>query len=105
MTASRRILAAIGVSAALGVGAFGAGIFHLMTHAFFKACLFLGSGSVIHTMEHAEHESGGHRDYTEMQDMRNMGGLYHHMPWTARTFIVATLAIAGIPPRRVRGSW
>jgi NADH-quinone oxidoreductase subunit L len=49
-------------------------------------------------MEHAEHGSGGHRHYTEMQDMRNMGGLYRHMPWTARTFIVATIAIAGIPP-------
>jgi NADH-quinone oxidoreductase subunit L len=81
-----------------GVGAFAAAIFHLMTHAFFKACLFLGSGSVIHAMEHAEHGSGGHRHYTEMQDMRNMGGLYHHMPWTARTFIIATIAIAGIPP-------
>jgi NADH-quinone oxidoreductase subunit L len=81
-----------------GVGAFAAAIFHLMTHAFFKACLFLGSGSVIHSMEHAEHGSGGHRHYTEMQDMRNMGGLYHHMPWTARTFIIATIAIAGIPP-------
>ena len=81
-----------------GVGAFAAAIFHLMTHAFFKACLFLGSGSVIHAMEHAEHSSGGHRPYTEMQDMRNMGGLFAHMPWTARTFIVATIAIAGIPP-------
>ncbi len=81
-----------------GVGAFAAAIFHLMTHAFFKACLFLGSGSVIHAMEHAEHASGGHRHYTEMQDMRNMGGLFAHMPWTARTFLVATIAIAGIPP-------
>jgi NADH-quinone oxidoreductase subunit L len=81
-----------------GVGAFAAAIFHLMTHAFFKACLFLGSGAVIHAMEHAEHVSGGHRSYTEMQDMRNMGGLYAHMPWTARTFVVAVIAIAGIPP-------
>ncbi len=81
-----------------GVGAFGAAIFHLMTHAFFKACLFLGSGSVIHAMEHAEHASGGHRHYTEMQDMRNMGGLRHHMPRTAWTFMIATVAIAGIPP-------
>jgi NADH-quinone oxidoreductase subunit L len=81
-----------------GVGAFAAAIFHLMTHAFFKACLFLGSGSVIHAMEHADHGSGGHRHYTELQDMRNMGGLYPHMPWTARTFIVAAIAIAGIPP-------
>ena len=81
-----------------GVGAFAAAIFHLMTHAFFKACLFLGSGSVIHTMEHAEHASGGHRHYTEMQDMRNMGGLARHMPRTAYTFMIATVAIAGIPP-------
>ena len=81
-----------------GVGAFAAAIFHLMTHAFFKACLFLGSGSVIHTMEHAEHASGGHRHYTEMQDMRNMGGLARTMPRTAYTFMIATVAIAGIPP-------
>ncbi len=70
---------------ALGVGAYAAGIFHLMTHAFFKACLFLGSGSVIHAM-------GG------IQDMRKMGGLRKYMPATSTTFIVATLAIAGIPP-------
>ena len=82
---------------ACGVGAFAAGIFHLMTHAFFKACLFLGSGSVIHSMEHAEHESGGHRNYTEMQDMRNMGGLYRHMPKTGLTFMIATAALAGVP--------
>ena len=81
----------------LGVGAYAAAIFHLMTHAFFKACLFLGSGSVIHTMEHAEHASGGHRDYNAMQDMRNMGGLLKHMPRTGWTFIVATTALAGIP--------
>ena len=83
---------------ALGVGAFAAAIFHLMTHAFFKACLFLGSGSVIHTMEHAEHASGGHRDYTEMQDMRNMGGLKKYMPKTYWTYLLSTLAIAGIFP-------
>jgi len=82
---------------ACGVGAFAAGIFHLMTHAFFKACLFLGSGSVIHSMEHAEHASGGHRNYTEMQDMRNMGGLYRHMPKTGLTFMIATAALAGVP--------
>ena len=82
---------------ACGVGAFAAGIFHLMTHAFFKACLFLGSGSVIHSMEHAEHASGGHRPYTEMQDMRNMGGLLTHMPRTAWTFMIATAALSGIP--------
>jgi NADH-quinone oxidoreductase subunit L len=83
---------------ACGVGAFAAGIFHLMTHAFFKACLFLGAGSVIHAMEHAEHASGGHRPYTEMQDMRNMGGLLPVMPRTAWTLMIATAAIAGIPP-------
>ncbi|GAF83385.1 unnamed protein product, partial [marine sediment metagenome] len=82
---------------ACGVGAFAAGIFHLLTHAFFKACLFLGSGSVIHSMEHAEHASGGHRSYTEMQDMRNMGGLLAYMPRTAWTFMIATAAITGIP--------
>ncbi|MFQ5792005.1 MAG: NADH-quinone oxidoreductase subunit L, partial [Acidobacteriota bacterium] len=82
---------------ACGVGAFAAGIFHLMTHAFFKACLFLGSGAVIHSMEHAEHASGGHRPYTAMQDMRNMGGLYRYMPRTGLTFMIATAAIAGVP--------
>src|SRR6185369_16007379 len=61
---------------AMGVGAYAAGIFHLMTHAFFKACLFLGSGSVIHAM-------GGE------QDMRKMGGLRKHLPATSTTFIVA----------------
>jgi NADH-quinone oxidoreductase subunit L len=71
--------------AAVGVGAYAAGVFHLMTHAFFKACLFLGSGSVIHAM-------GGE------QDMRKMGGLRHKMPITFVTFIAATLAISGVPP-------
>jgi len=70
---------------ALGAGAFTAGIFHLMTHAFFKALLFLGSGSVIHAM------SGE-------QDMRKMGALWGKIPITAKTFMVATIAIAGIPP-------
>jgi NADH-quinone oxidoreductase subunit L len=70
---------------AMGVAAYGAGIFHLMTHAFFKACLFLGSGSVIHAM-------GGE------QDMRKMGGLKSVMPLTFWTFLVSTIAIAGIPP-------
>ncbi len=70
---------------ACGVGAFTAGVFHLMTHAFFKACLFLGSGSVIHAM------SGE-------QDMRKMGGLWGKIPTTAKTFVVASIAIAGIPP-------
>lgn len=70
---------------AMGVGAWTAGIFHLMTHAFFKACLFLGSGSVIHAM-------GGE------QDVGKMGGLKKWMPITYATWLVATLAIAGIPP-------
>jgi NADH-quinone oxidoreductase subunit L len=69
----------------VGVGAYAAGIFHLMTHAFFKACLFLGAGSVIHAM-------GGE------QDMRKMGGLRHKLPITFWTFLAATLAICGIPP-------
>jgi NADH-quinone oxidoreductase subunit L len=69
---------------AVGVGAFSAGVFHLVTHAFFKACLFLGSGSVIHAM------SGE-------QDIRNMGGLKSKIPHTFRTFAIATYAIAGLP--------
>ncbi len=70
---------------ALGVGAFAAGIFHLMTHAFFKALLFLGAGSVIHSL------SGE-------QDIRKMGGLWNSIPATSRPFLIATLAIAGIFP-------
>jgi NADH-quinone oxidoreductase subunit L len=69
---------------ACGVGAFVAGMFHVMTHAFFKACLFLGSGSVIHAL-------GGE------QDMRRMGGLSLKIQTTFRTFLIATLAIAGVP--------
>ncbi|OQY25070.1 MAG: NADH-quinone oxidoreductase subunit L [Desulfobacteraceae bacterium 4572_35.2] len=79
---------------AMGVGAFGAGIFHLLTHAFFKACLFLGSGSVIHGMHHAYHHA--HLD-DDAQDMRNMGGLRKKMPITFITFLLSTLAISGIP--------
>lgn len=78
---------------AMGVGAYGAGLFHLMTHAYFKAMLFLGSGSVIHGME----EVVGH-DPALAQDMRLMGGLRKHMPVTAITFLIGTLAICGIPP-------
>ncbi len=70
---------------ACGVGAFSAGIFHLMTHAFFKGLLFLAAGSVIHAV-------GGE------QDMRNMGGLRSYIPWTFLTMGIATLAISGIPP-------
>lgn len=78
---------------AMGVGAYSAGLFHLMTHAYFKAMLFLGSGSVIHGME----EVVGH-DPALAQDMRLMGGLRKYMPVTALTFLVGTLAICGIPP-------
>ncbi len=75
---------------ACGVGAFSAGVFHLMTHAFFKGLLFLGAGSVIHAV-------GGE------QDMRKMGGLRTYIPWTFLTMGIATLAIAGIPP--LAGFW
>ena len=79
----------------VGVGAYAAGVFHLVTHAFFKALLFLGSGSVIFAMHRAYHHTGSHAD---AQDMRNMGGLRKYMPWTYRLMWIATLAIAGIPP-------
>ena len=79
----------------VGTGAMAAGIFHLATHAFFKALLFLGSGSVIHAMHHAYHATHSHED---AQDMRNMGGLRRYLPWTAGLMWIATLAIAGIPP-------
>src|SRR5688500_1504443 len=69
---------------AMGMGAFGAGIFHLYTHAFFKALLFLGSGAVIHAL-HGE------------QDLRNMGGLKRYLPITYWTFLIGSLAIAGVP--------
>jgi len=75
---------------ALGVGAYGVGIFHVYTHAFFKACLFLGAGSVIHAL------SGE-------QDIRKMGGLAKKIPITFWTFAIATAAIAGIPP--LAGFW
>jgi len=79
----------------VGTGAMAAGIFHLATHAFFKALLFLGSGSVIHAMHHAYHATHSHED---AQDMRNMGGLARYLPWTCTLMWIATLAIAGIPP-------
>jgi NAD(P)H-quinone oxidoreductase subunit 5 len=78
---------------AMGVGAYGAGLFHLMTHAYFKAMLFLGSGSVIHGME----DVVGHNPALA-QDMRLMGGLRKYMPVTSFTFLLGTLAICGIPP-------
>ncbi len=70
---------------ACGVGAFGAALFHLMTHAFFKALMFLGSGSVIHAMH-------------EEQDIRKMGGLRKYLPYTHLTFLIGWLAIIGVPP-------
>jgi NADH-quinone oxidoreductase subunit L len=70
---------------AMGAGAFSAGVFHLMTHAFFKALLFLGAGSVIHAMH-------------EQQDIQHYGGLKKYMPITYGTFLVAAMAISGIPP-------
>lgn len=79
----------------VGVGAYAAGVFHLMTHAFFKALLFLGAGAVIHAMHEAFHAT--HKDW-DPQDMRNMGGLRRFMPITWITMWVATLAIAGIWP-------
>jgi NADH-quinone oxidoreductase subunit L len=69
----------------LGVGAFTSSVFHVVTHAFFKALLFLGAGSVIHAMHHE-------------QDIRKMGGLKKHLPITHITFFLATLAISGVPP-------
>ncbi len=69
----------------LGVGAFASGIFHVMTHAFFKALLFLGSGAVIHAMH-------------DEQDIQKMGGLKNHLPTTYKTFLIGAIAISGIPP-------
>ena len=83
---------------AMGCGAPVAGMFHLVTHAFFKAMLFLGSGSVIHAME----EVVGHEPALA-QDMRLMGGLRKYMPVTAITFLIGCVAIAGIPP--LAGFW
>jgi NADH-quinone oxidoreductase subunit L len=79
----------------VGTGVYVSGVFHLVTHAFFKALLFLGSGSVIHAMHHAYHATHSRED---AQDMRNMGGLRRYMPVTFWLMLIATLAIAGIPP-------
>jgi NADH-quinone oxidoreductase subunit L len=103
--------------AAVGIGAYGAAMFHLVTHAFFKALLFLGSGSVIHGVEHGHHSAHerhghghGHDDHHDdhhdehhdeefdPQDMRNMGGLRRAMPITYITYLIGTLALAGIFP-------
>ena len=81
--------------AALGIGAYVAAIFHLITHAFFKALLFLGSGSVIHGMEHGILHTGDHS--VDPQDMFNMGGLRKKMPITFWTFLIGGLALSGFP--------
>jgi NADH-quinone oxidoreductase subunit L len=93
--------------AAVGMGAYVAGMFHLITHAFFKALLFLSSGSVIHGMEHGHHhlhETGHHEDDGfDPQDMRYMGNLRERMPTTFWVFLIGALALAGIPP--LAGFW
>jgi len=90
--------------AAVGIGAYVAGMFHLITHAFFKALLFLSAGSVIQGIEHGHHHaahghSDGHEDHGfDPNDMRNMGGLRKKMPTTYRVYLVGALALAGLPP-------
>ncbi len=97
--------------AAVGMGAFVAGMFHLVTHAFFKALLFLGSGSVIQGMERGEHhvehdprlkKQAGHV-YLDPQDMRNMGGLKDRMKTTYWVYLIGAVALAGVPP--LAGFW
>jgi NADH-quinone oxidoreductase subunit L len=90
--------------AAVGIGAYVAGMFHLVTHAFFKALLFLSSGSVIQGIEHGHHEiehgrgEQGHGEPFDPQDMRNMGGLRSRMPITFWVYLIGALALSGIPP-------
>jgi NADH-quinone oxidoreductase subunit L len=81
--------------AAVGIGAYVAAAFHLLTHAFFKALLFLGSGSVIHGVEHGVFHTGDH--HVDAQDMFNMGGLRRRMPITFATFLIGGLALSGFP--------
>jgi len=81
--------------AAIGMGAYIAAVFHLITHAFFKALLFLGSGSVIHGMEHGVYHTGNH--HLDPQDMFNMGGLRKKMPITFWTFLIGGFALSGFP--------
>lgn len=81
--------------AAIGMGAYVAAVFHLITHAFFKALLFLGSGSVIHGMEHGVYHTGNHK--VDPQDMFNMGGLRKKMPITFWTFLIGGFALSGFP--------
>jgi NADH-quinone oxidoreductase subunit L len=96
--------------AAVGMGAFVAGMFHLVTHAFFKALLFLSAGSVIlglerghHHLAHAEHGSSSHAELFDPGDMRNMGGLRKQMPVTFWVYLIGALALAGIFP--LAGFW
>jgi NADH-quinone oxidoreductase subunit L len=93
--------------AAAGMGAYVAAMFHLITHAFFKGLLFLGSGSVIHGMEHGHHQvahdDDDHQDDFDPQDMRSMGGLRHKMKTTFVVYTVGALALAGIVP--LAGFW
>ncbi len=91
--------------AALGIGAYVAAVFHLITHSFFKALLFLSSGSVIHGVEHGHHHThGSHKGHEgeeeefDANDMMNMGGLLQRMPVTGWTFIIGALALTGIFP-------
>jgi NADH-quinone oxidoreductase subunit L len=89
--------------AALGIGAYVAAVFHLIMHAFFKALLFMGSGSVIHGVEHGHHhvhhgEHGHEEGEFDANDMMNMGGLLKRMPRTGWTFIIGSLALTGIFP-------
>ena len=81
--------------AAIGIGAYIAAAFHLLAHAFFKALLFLGSGSIIHGMEHGALEVHDH--HTDPQNMMNMGGLRHRMPITFWTFVIGGFSLAGFP--------
>ncbi len=81
--------------AAVGLGAYVAGMFHLVTHAFFKAVLFLGSGSVIQALERGAHHT---HDHLDPQDMRNMGGLWARLPVTKWVYLIGALALAGLPP-------
>ena len=83
--------------AALGIGAYVAAAFHLITHGFFKALLFMAAGSVIHGMEHGEHHVHEHGHPFDPQDMRNMGGLRKTMPVTFWTFLIGGLSLSGLP--------
>ena len=83
--------------AAVGIGAYVAGMFHLVTHAFFKALLFLSAGSVIQGIEHGQHASRSH-EHVDPNDMRAMGGLRSRMPVTFAVYLIGGLALSGIPP-------